>query len=117
MQMKKKSHLHPKTKMRSKRFLKNADISPLPMLWESQKRLSQICIETASFRTLCALDLTGAQATRANINGRVRTVNDCLHLADVGLPGSVGLAVRVGNVVTKSHALAANAAICHFDTS
>ena len=73
--------------------------------------------KAAFFKALRALDLAGAQATGAYVNGRVRTVNDCLHLADVGLPSSVGLAVGVGYVVTEGHALAANAAICHFDTS
>ena len=45
------------------------------------------------------------------------TVNYCLNLTDVGLPGSVGLTVRVRNVVTESDALAANATFSHFDTS
>ena len=47
----------------------------------------------------------------------MRTVNNRLYLADVRLPGSVGLAVRVGNVVTKGNALAANTALSHFNTS
>ena len=64
-----------------------------------------------------ALDLAGAEATGADVNGGIGTAYHCLHLADVGLPGSVGLAVRVGYVMTEGHALAANAAICHFDTS
>ena len=71
----------------------------------------------ASFLTLSALDLSGTKATRANVNGAISTVNNCLNLADVGLPGSVGLAVRVRNVVTKSNAFTANATLSHFDTS
>jgi len=45
------------------------------------------------------------------------TVNYCLYLTDVGLPGSVGLTVRVGNVMSKGNALTANATLSHFDTS
>ena len=67
--------------------------------------------------TLSAFDLSGTKATGANVNGGMRSVNDSLYLADVGLPGSVGLAVRVGNVVTKGNALAADTALSHFDTS
>ena len=64
-----------------------------------------------------ALDLAGTETTGTNVNGLVGTVNNCRHLSDVGLPGSVGLAVRVGNVMTEGHALAADTALSHFDTS
>ena len=47
----------------------------------------------------------------------MRAVNNCLYLADIGLPGSVGLAVRVRNVMTEDYALAADTALSHFDTS
>ncbi len=67
--------------------------------------------------TLSALDLSGTKATGANVNGTVSTVNYCLYLTDVGLPGSVGLTVRVGNVVSKGNALTANATFSHIDTS
>ena len=66
---------------------------------------------------LRALNLTGSEATGANVNGGMRSVNDRLYLTDVGLPGSVGLTVRVGNVVSKGNALTANATLSHFDTS
>ena len=46
----------------------------------------------------------------------VCTVNDCLNLSDVGLPGSVGLTVRVRYVVSEYNALAADAALCHWVT-
>ena len=69
------------------------------------------------FDLLSALDLSGTKATRANVNGTVSTVNNCLNLADIGLPGSVGLTVRVGNVVSEGNALTANATFSHFDTS
>ena len=41
----------------------------------------------------------------------------CLNLTDVGLPRSVGLTVRVRNVMTEGHALTADTALSHFDTS
>lgn len=63
---------------------------------------------------LRALDLSGTKATGANINSGVCTVNNCLNLTDVRLPGSVSLAVRVGNVVTKGNALTADTALSHF---
>ena len=74
------------------------------------------CYNT-SFYALGTLNLAGTKATRANSNGGIRAVNYCLYLADVGLPGSVGLAVRVRNVMTEGHALAADTALSHFDTS
>ena len=72
---------------------------------------------TSGVFALCALYLSRTKATRANCNSLVRTVNNRLYLADVRLPGSVGLAVRVGNVVTKGNALAADTALSHFNTS
>ena len=44
---------------------------------------------------LGTLNLTGTKATRANVNGSVAAVNYCLNPTNVGLPGSVGLAVGV----------------------
>ena len=74
------------------------------------------CYNT-SFYALGTLNLAGTKATGANGNGCIRAVNNCLNLTNVGLPGSVGLAVRVGNVMTEGHALAADTALSHFDTS
>jgi len=55
--------------------------------------------------------LHGAQATGANV--------DCLaafqlYFANIGLPGSVGLAVRVRNVLTENNALVTDTTFCHF---
>ena len=43
-----------------------------------------------------------------------RTIDDSLHALDVGLPGTIGTTVRVGNLNTKGHTLIANIALCHF---
>ena len=53
----------------------------------------------------------GAQATGTNV--------DCfaafqLYFANIGLPGSVGLTVRVRNVLTENNALATDTTLCHF---
>jgi hypothetical protein len=48
------------------------------------------------------------------VNGLIGTVYNCLNLSYVGLPGSVSLAVGMGNVKTKNNALAADITLCHF---
>lgn len=55
--------------------------------------------------------LHGAQATRTNINCFAAFQ---LYLADVGLPSSVGFAMRVRNVLTEHNALTADTTFCHF---
>ena len=54
-----------------------------------------------------------AQATGANRNGLGIATDGNLYLADVGLPTSLGLAMRVRNVLTEHNTLAANTAFCH----
>ena len=60
-------------------------------------------------------NLTGAKATCASVNSLGSAVYNSLNLSDVGLPGSVSLAVGVGYVAAKGNALAADAALCHFN--
>ena len=55
--------------------------------------------------------LHGAQATRTNVNCFAAFQ---LYLADVGLPSSVGFAMRVRNVLTEHNALTADTTFCHF---
>jgi len=66
---------------------------------------------------LRSVDLARTQATGANGYGLRRTVNDCLYLADVRLPRSVGLAMRVRNRLSEDDTLPADATLCHIDTS
>jgi hypothetical protein len=42
-----------------------------------------------------------------------RTIDDCLHALDIGLPGTIGTSVRVGNLDAEGHALIAELAFCH----
>jgi hypothetical protein len=65
------------------------------------------------FVCLSSFYFTRAQATGAYVNGLVGTVYNCLNLSYVGLPGSRGLAVGMGNVKTKNNALAADITLCH----
>ena len=66
---------------------------------------------------LGTLDLSGAKATGADVYCRVGSVNNGLYLTNVRLPSSIGLTVRVGNVMSEGNALTANTALSHFDTS
>ena len=42
-----------------------------------------------------------------------RTIDQSLHALDVGLPGTIGTTMRVGNLDTKGHALIAELALSH----
>lgn len=63
--------------------------------------------------TLCARNLSGTQATGADRHGLRGTVHDRLHLADIGLPGTIGLPVGVGHTLTVHNTLSADTALCH----
>ena len=60
-------------------------------------------------------DLAGTQAARAGVNSARGTVNDRLHSLYVGLPGSVGPSVGMGNLDTELHVFAAKIAFCHVE--
>ena len=62
---------------------------------------------------LCALNLTGTQATGTYMNCCMSAVNYSLNLSDVGLPHSVCLTVGMRNIMTENNALAANITLCH----
>ena len=51
----------------------------------------------------CSLNLTGAQAACADINGLVCSVNNCFNLSYVRLPHSACLSVGVGNIPPRVH--------------
>lgn len=60
-----------------------------------------------------ALNLTGTQASRTDVNMARSTVNDRLDTLDVGLPCTVGSSVRMGDLNAERNALAADIALCH----
>jgi hypothetical protein len=61
----------------------------------------------------CSLNLTGAQAACADINGLMCTVYYCLNLSYVRLPHSACLSVGVGNIVTECNSFLTEFALCH----
>ena len=67
----------------------------------------------AFWHKLCTLARSGTKATGAYANRLIGTVNLSLYPTNVGLPGSVGLTVRVRNVLTENNALSTNTALCH----
>ena len=74
------------------------------------------CKSSASI-FVCRLDragnLTGTQTAGTNIDMAGRTIDDSLHALDVGLPGTIGTTVRVGNSDTERNTLVAKLALCH----
>ena len=64
-------------------------------------------------KELRAGNLSGTQATSTYRNGLRRTVNDCLYLADIGLPHTVGLTIGVRYTLAVYHAFSTNTALCH----
>ena len=58
-------------------------------------------------------DLSGTQTTGAGVNMLGSAVYHCLNTLDVGLPGSVGTSVRVGNLDAEYNTLTAEIAFSH----
>ena len=59
-------------------------------------------------------DLTGTKATGANVHSARSAVDDSLNSFNIGLPGSVGTSVGVGNLNTELEFLVADLAFCHW---
>ena len=58
-------------------------------------------------------NLTGAQTPGTNIYMARRTVDNSLDTFHIGLPGTIGASVGVGDLNTKGHALIAKLALSH----
>ena len=58
-------------------------------------------------------DFARTEAVGAHIDVLGRTVDDCLDPLDVGLPGTVGAAVRVGHLNAENNALVAEFTLSH----
>ncbi len=58
-------------------------------------------------------NLAGTQAPGTNIYMTRRTVDDCLDAFHIGLPGTIGTSVGVGNLDAKGYALIAKLAFSH----
>ena len=61
----------------------------------------------------CPLNLVGAEASGTSVHMARSTVNNSLNALDVGLPGSVGTSVRVGNLNTEGNTLATIITLSH----
>lgn len=64
-------------------------------------------------RSNSPLNLAGTQATGAGVYSFRSSVYNCLDALDVGLKGSVGSSVGVGNLNAKGDRFAADIAFCH----
>ena len=60
-----------------------------------------------------ALNLVGAEASGTCVNMAGSSVNDSLNALDVGLPGTVGTSVGVGNLDTEGNTLATIITLSH----
>lgn len=60
-----------------------------------------------------ATDFARTKATRANMYRFGSAVYNSLHSTNIGLPNSVGFAVRMRDGLSESNALSANFAFCH----
>ena len=58
-------------------------------------------------------DLTGTEASGADVNMSGGTIHDRLNPLHIGLPGTVGAAVGVGNLDAEGHTLVAKFAFGH----
>ena len=58
-------------------------------------------------------DLTGTEASGADVHVGGGALHDCLHALHVGLPGAVGTTVGVGHLNAEGHALVAEFAFSH----
>ena len=58
-------------------------------------------------------NFTGTQAPGTNIYMARRTIDQGLDTLDIGLPGTIGASVRVGNLDAEGHALVAKFAFSH----
>ena len=84
---------------------------------EKEKYVKKLCGTSAELLLMlcsdCAGNFTGTQAPGTNIHMARRTIDQSLYALDVGLPGTIGTTMRVGNLDTEGHALIAELALSH----
>ena len=61
-----------------------------------------------------ALNLVGAEASGTSVHMAGSTVHHRLNTLDIGLPGTVGTSVGVGNLDTEGNTLATIITLSHF---
>ena len=72
-----------------------------------------VCTVQATINSDRAGNFAGTQAPGTNIYMARRAVDHCLHALDIGLPGTIGASMGVGNLDTEGHALVAKFALSH----
>ena len=60
------------------------------------------------------LNLVGTEASGTSVHMARSTIDNSLDPLDIGLPSTIGTSVRVGNLDTEGHALAAKITLSHF---
>ena len=60
------------------------------------------------------LDLVGTEASGTSVHMARSTIDNRLNALDIGLPGTIGTSVGVGDLDTESHALATVITLRHF---
>ena len=58
-------------------------------------------------------NFTGTQTPGTNIHMAGRAIDHCLNALDIGLPGTIGTSVGMGNLDTEGYALVAEFALSH----
>ena len=61
----------------------------------------------------CPLDLVGTEASGTSVHMARSTVNDGLNTLHIGLPGTIGTSVGVGDLDTEGYALTAEITLRH----
>ena len=84
---------------------------------EKEKYVKKLCGTSAELLLMlcsdCAGNFTGTQAPGTNIHMARRTIDQSLNALYIGLPGTIGTTMRVGNLDTEGHALIAELALSH----
>ena len=81
-----------------------------------RKKKNRRCFRSTGFairKSDGPLDLVGTEASGTGVHMARSSVNNSLNPLHIGLPGTVGTSVRVGDLDTKSHALAAKITLRH----
>ena len=60
------------------------------------------------------LNLVGTEASGTSVHMARSTIDNRLNALDIGLPGTIGTSVGVGDLDTESHALATVITLRHF---
>ena len=66
---------------------------------------------------LSSLDLTGPQASGADMHSLRTAVHLAFYSFDIRLPNCMGFSIRMAYIITKMNALATNITLSHLDTS